>query len=115
MDKEKVIPTHDPQTGELNPYYEHLTGENNPFNSIHNPELYNQIYNQQMKYTSKMKQFSMRPDYLKDMPNQKWHKIISFIKSGVRIIGYGFIPFNLTIACAVLVLSEVIGIVEEMV
>jgi len=27
MDK---IPTHDPQTGELNPYYEELTGEKNP-------------------------------------------------------------------------------------
>ena len=24
------IPTHDPQTGELNPYYEELTGERNP-------------------------------------------------------------------------------------
>jgi|TARA_R110001592_G_scaffold217776_4_gene471627 hypothetical protein len=26
----KEIPTHDPQTGELNPYYEELTGEKNP-------------------------------------------------------------------------------------
>ena len=26
----KTIPTHDPQTGELNPYYEELTGEKNP-------------------------------------------------------------------------------------
>lgn len=26
----KEIPTHDPQTGELNPYYEELTGEPNP-------------------------------------------------------------------------------------
>ena len=24
------IPTHDPYTGELNPYYEELTGEKNP-------------------------------------------------------------------------------------
>ena len=24
------IPTHDPQTGELNPYYEELTGKKNP-------------------------------------------------------------------------------------
>jgi len=49
------------------------------------------------------------------MPNQKWHKIISFIKSGIRIIGYGFIPFNLVIATGVLILSEVIGIIEELV
>lgn len=49
------------------------------------------------------------------MPNQKWHQIISFIKSGVRIVGYCFIPFNLVIATTLLVISEVIGIIEEMV
>lgn len=27
---ENEIPTHDPYTGELNPYYEELTGEKNP-------------------------------------------------------------------------------------
>lgn len=115
MDKQKVIPTHDPQTGEVNPYYEELTGENNPFNSIHNPDLYREIYKQQMKYTSKMKDFSSKPEYLKDMPDQKLHKITSFIKSSVRIAGYGFIPFDLTIACVVLIISEVVGIIEEMV
>jgi hypothetical protein len=31
----KIIPTHDPYTGELNPYYEELTGEVNPL-SINN-------------------------------------------------------------------------------
>ena len=85
------IPTHDPQTGELNPYYEELTGEKNPLTG---------------------------PPSDKDidkMPNQKWHQIISFIKSGVRIIGYCFIPFNLIIATVLLVVSEVIGIIEEMV
>ena len=49
------------------------------------------------------------------MPDQKWHKIISFIKSGVRIVGYAFIPFNLVAATIVLIFSEVIGIVEELV
>ena len=49
------------------------------------------------------------------MPNQKWHQIVSFIKSGVRIVGYCFIPFNLIIATILLVLSEIIGILEEMV
>lgn len=28
--EEKEIPTHDPYTGELNPYYEELTGKKNP-------------------------------------------------------------------------------------
>ena len=51
----------------------------------------------------------------KHMPNQKWHKIISFIKSGIRILGYAIIPFYLVIATGVLILSEVIGIVEELV
>ena len=49
------------------------------------------------------------------MPNQKWHKIISFIKSGVRILGYALIPFNLVAATIVLIFSEIIGIVEELV
>lgn len=49
------------------------------------------------------------------MPNQRWHQIISFIKSGIRILGYAIIPFDLVIATGVLILSEVIGIVEELV
>lgn len=52
---------------------------------------------------------------LANMPDQKKHQIISFIKSGVRILGYCFIPFNLVTATIILVLSEVIGILEEMV
>ena len=49
------------------------------------------------------------------MPNQKWHQIISFIKSGIRIVGYALLPFNLVIATGVLILSEIIGIAEELV
>ena len=49
------------------------------------------------------------------MPDQKWHRRISFIKSGIRIVGYGFIPFNLAAATALLVVSEVVGIIEELV
>jgi len=49
------------------------------------------------------------------MPDQKWHRRISFIKSGIRIIGYAFIPFNLIAATVVLVVSEVVGIIEELV
>ena len=49
------------------------------------------------------------------MPDQKWHRIISFIKSGIRIVGYVFIPFNLIAATVLLVLSEAVGILEELV
>ena len=51
---------------------------------------------------------------LEKMPDQKWHQIISF-KSGVRIVGYGIIPFDLVAAAIVLIFSEVIGIIEELV
>jgi hypothetical protein len=52
---------------------------------------------------------------LKHMPDQKLHQQISFFKSGVRIVGYAFIPFNLVAATALLILSEIVGIIEELV
>jgi len=79
-----AIPESDPQTGELNPYYEELTGKKNPLD-------------------------------IKHMPNQKWHRYVSFMKSGVRILGYALIPFNLGWAVTFLILSEGIGIIEELV
>ena len=69
--------------------------------------------------TESVPQLFVEEDYRKididKMPNQKWHQIVSFIKSGVRIIGYCFIPFNLIVATILLVLSEIIGMLEEMV
>ena len=50
-----------------------------------------------------------------ELPDARKHQIISFIKSGVRILGYAIIPFNLVTATGVLILSELIGIVEELV
>lgn len=52
---------------------------------------------------------------LDQMPDQKWHRRISFIKSGIRIIGYALIPFNIIAATVVLVVSEAVGIIEELV
>ena len=52
---------------------------------------------------------------LDKLPYPKLHQIISFVKSGIRIIGYLFIPFDLGAAVALLVVSEGIGIVEELV
>ena len=49
------------------------------------------------------------------MPDQKWHRIISFIKSGIRIVGYLAIPFNIVAAVSLLVISEAVGIIEELV
>ena len=49
------------------------------------------------------------------LPDPKEHQRISFIKSGIRIVGYILIPYDLIIATSVLVFSEIIGIVEELV
>ena len=48
-------------------------------------------------------------------PDAKNHLIVSNVKSAIRIGGYAFLPFNLSIAVCLLILSEVFGIVEELV
>jgi len=48
-------------------------------------------------------------------PDARKHQIVSFIKSGIRILGYCFIPFNLVISAILLILSEMVGIIEELV
>ena len=48
-------------------------------------------------------------------PDAKKHQIISFIKSGIRILGYALLPFHLVASVIFLILSEVIGIYEELV
>ena len=50
-----------------------------------------------------------------EYPDAKKHQLISFIKSFIRILGYCFLPFSLTTATIVLILSEIIGIIEELV
>ena len=52
---------------------------------------------------------------LDKLPDPRLHQIISFVKSGVRILGYLFIPFNIGVTVTLLVVSEGIGIVEELV
>ena len=49
------------------------------------------------------------------VPDPKLHQTISFIKSGVRILGYVFLPIDLVTSAIILILSEVIGIYEELV
>jgi hypothetical protein len=130
MNKNK-IPTHDPQTGELNPYYEELTRENNPLTgeikTKYPPLRFDKEFLTKkqiddlddIEYVGKniMNGLTIPPSDkdIDKMPNQKWHQIVSFIKSGVRIVGYILIPFDLVVAASVLVFSEVIGIVEELV
>lgn len=42
------------------------------------------------------------------------HQLISFLKSGVRIIGYIALGFDVRVAIIVLVISELIGVIEEL-
>jgi len=49
------------------------------------------------------------------LPDPKKHQLISFIKSGIRIAGYGLLFYSVPIAAGVLILSEIIGIIEELV
>jgi hypothetical protein len=50
-----------------------------------------------------------------ELPDARKHQQISFIKSGIRILGYGALWFSLDIAVILLILSEVVGIKEELV
>ena len=52
---------------------------------------------------------------LDKLPDPRLHQLVSFIKSGVRLLGYAFIPFYPFIAMGVLLVSELIGIYEELV
>ncbi len=48
-------------------------------------------------------------------PDAKKHQTVSFIKSAIRILGYILIPIDLISATLALILSEVVGIYEELV
>jgi hypothetical protein len=72
--------------------------------SIVNPDLYSKINKKEIKYTTKI-----------EYPDAKKHQIVSFAKSGIRILGYGLLIVNVPIAVGVLIFSEVIGIIEELV
>lgn len=42
------------------------------------------------------------------------HRLISFIKSGVRIVGFGLIIDSLLLGIIILIVAELIGVVEEL-
>ena len=48
-------------------------------------------------------------------PDADKHFWASMTKSVIRVVGYCLLPFNLQLAMAVLVISEVAGIIEELV
>ena len=54
-------------------------------------------------------------DKKQELPDAKKHQQISFIKSAIRIVGYAFIPYSLETAAILLIFSEFVGIIEELV
>jgi hypothetical protein len=46
-------------------------------------------------------------------PDPKKHKMLSFTKSFIRMIGYILLPYDMILASIVLLISEFIGVWEE--
>ena len=59
--------------------------------------------------------YNFTEDTKQQLPDAKKHQQISFVKSGIRILGYGFLPFNIGVAVTLLIVSEAVGIIEELV
>ena len=76
--------------------------------------LLDELYDVETRRVSKINDLSISPT-LEDYPDAKKHQIVSFIKSGIRIFGYILLPFSVLAGASVLVVSEVIGIIEELV
>lgn len=49
------------------------------------------------------------------VPDPGKHQFVSTIKSCIRIAGYCLIPINLIWAAGILIISEILGLVEEQV
>ena len=56
-----------------------------------------------------------KPDSIYHPPDPKAHQTISFVKSAIRIVGYIYLPFNIWVAAGLLIMSEAVGIYEELV
>lgn len=65
-----------------------------------------------MKNNKKVKELEINGQKI---PDPKLHQRVSFFKSFIRILGYAFLPFNLGWSVTFLILSEGIGIIEELV
>lgn len=59
--------------------------------------------------------FEVQKEEVQKYPDAKKHQIVSFVKSGIRLAGYCFIPFDLMVAAIMLFASEVVGVIEELV
>ncbi len=72
-------------------------------------------YNKQEEKEQRAQLSDDSPSKKQELPDAKLHQIISFIKSGVRIVGYLGLIFAFPYGVLLLILAEVIGILEELV
>jgi len=76
--------------------------------------LLDELYDVESRRVSKTEDYLTSTNF-QSYPDAKKHQIVSFIKSGIRILGYILIPFDLLWAAGILVISELVGIIEELV
>jgi len=68
-----------------------------------------------LNYETVRKGYKTKGPDLRNLPDPDKHQKMSFIKSGIRIAGYICIPFSLITATILLVASEIVGVIEELV
>lgn len=85
-------------------------------NNTTEKEILKSLMDRESRRVTQEEDYSLKPlNINQHYPDAKKHQIVSFIKSGIRILGYILIPFDLFWAAGILVLSEVVGIIEELV
>ena len=85
-------------------------------NNTTEKEIMESLMDRESRRTTQDLDYPVNPLNIKqDHPDARKHQIVSFIKSGIRILGYVLIPFDLLWAASILVVSEVVGIIEELV
>jgi len=85
-------------------------------NNTTEKEILQSLMDRESRRVSQETDYSVKPLKInQDHPDAKKHQLVSFIKSGIRILGYVLIPFDILWAAGILILSEVVGIIEELV
>ena len=50
-----------------------------------------------------------------NQPDPRLHQTISFLKSTIRLTGYGALLYSTGLGVFILIISELVGIIEELV
>jgi len=77
--------------------------------------LLNDLYDRETREGWTYTDTSVKPLKEDTHPDPSKHQALSLLKSTIRMAGYGFIMLDMTLAVVTLIISEVVGIVEELV